>query len=300
MRPVTPSHVERDGDATKFLLTLEDGLQAESVLLRIEGLRRTRTTLCVSSQIGCALGCTFCETAMMGLHRNLDSEEILDQWRAATGALGATVDNVVFMGMGEPTENLDAVIPAVEFLADQARGGVAARRISISTVGRIEGMHRLAGLARRDGFKRLSLAVSVNAPNDEIRRSIMPIARSVTMDALRDAMLAWPRCDRGGVLVEYVLIPGVNDAATHARQIAAWLAPVGCGLNVIPYNPRADSPWPAPSEASITRFVDAAKKAGQFTTRRVTLGRAASAACGQLGNLNLSRRRVALNVSGLP
>ena len=86
MRPVTPSHVERDGDATKFLLTLEDGLQAESVLLRIEGLRRTRTTLCVSSQIGCALGCTFCETAMMGLHRNLDSEEILDQWRAATGS----------------------------------------------------------------------------------------------------------------------------------------------------------------------------------------------------------------------
>jgi len=139
-------------------------------------------------------------------------------------------------------------------------------------------------MARTDGYKRLSLAFSVNAPNDEIRKSIMPLARAVSMAQLRDAIMSYPRHDKGGVLAEYVLIPEVNDADEHALEICEYLKPIGCGLNIIPYNPRDDSPWPAPTEESVDRFVNIAKSTGQFVRRRITLGRDAMAACGQLGN----------------
>ena len=139
-------------------------------------------------------------------------------------------------------------------------------------------------MARTNGYKRLSLAFSVNAPNDEVRKSIMPLARAVSMEQLRDAILTYPRHDCGGVLAEYVLIPGVNDAPEHAIELCQYLKPIGCNLNVIPYNPIENSPWPAPSEESIACFVDFAKSTGQFVRRRITLGRGAMAACGQLGN----------------
>jgi len=143
-------------------------------------------------------------------------------------------------------------------------------------------------MARTNGFKRLSLAVSINAPNDEIRKEIMPLARAVSMEELRNAVLTYPRHDSGGVLAEYVLIPGVNDADEHAIEICNYLKPIGCNLNVIPYNPIEHSPWPAPSEESVNRFVKVAKSTGQFVRRRITLGRDAMAACGQLGNQELN------------
>ena len=151
-------------------------------------------------------------------------------------------------------------------------------------MGRVEGILLLAALAKTDGYKRLSLAFSVNAPNDEIRQQIMPLARAVSMKQLRNAIMRYPRHDCGGVLAEYVLIPGVNDAPEHALEICEYLKPIGCGLNIIPYNPRENSPWPAPTEESVERFVDIAKSTGQFTRRRITLGRDVMAACGQLGN----------------
>jgi 23S rRNA (adenine2503-C2)-methyltransferase len=281
---ITPSKVVDDWGTKKFLLKLHDGLETESVILPIKGFKKTRHTLCVSSQVGCAMGCDFCQTAQMGLLRNLTTAEIVAQWHAAHHALTTKIDNIVFMGMGEPLENLDAVIPAIEILADNNGPSIASSRICVSTVGRIEGIKLLAAMARTHGFKRLSLAFSVNAPNDTIRKKIMPLARAVSMEQLRDAILAYPRHDCGGVLAEYVLIPGVNDSDDDAVEICEYLQPIGCGLNVIPYNPRDNSPWPAPTEESVDRFVSIAKSTGQFVRRRITLGRDAMAACGQLGN----------------
>ena len=280
----TPCKVVEDNGTKKFLLTLDDNLQTESVILPIDGFKRKRFTLCVSSQVGCAMGCTFCQTAQMGLLRNLTTAEIVAQWHAAHHALGTKIDNIVFMGMGEPLDNLDAVIPAIEILTDRNGPSIASSRICVSTVGRLDGIARLAVLARRNGFKRLSLAFSINAPNDEIRKQIMPLARAVSMEQLRDAIMKYPRRDRGGVLAEYVLIPGVNDGDDCALEVCEYLKPIGCGLNIIPYNPREKSPWPAPTEESVERFIAIAKSTGQFVRRRITLGRDAMAACGQLGN----------------
>ena len=281
---VTPCKVVNDAGTQKFLLKLHDGLETESVILAIEGFKKKRHTLCVSSQVGCAMGCDFCQTAQMGLLRNLTTAEIVAQWHAAHHALGTKIDNIVFMGMGEPLENLDAVIPSIEILTDRNGPCIASSRICVSTVGRVEGILLLAALAKTDGYKRLSLAFSVNAPNDEIRQEIMPLARAVSMKQLRNAIMRYPRHDCGGVLAEYVLIPEVNDAPEHALEICEYLKPIGCGLNIIPYNPRENSPWPAPTEESVERFVDIAKSTGQFTRRRITLGRDVMAACGQLGN----------------
>ena len=286
---ILPCEVVADSGTRKFLLKLHDGLETESVILPIEGFKKTRHTLCVSSQIGCAMGCTFCQTAKLGLLRNLTTAEIVAQWHAAHHALGTKIDNIVFMGMGEPLDNLDSVIPAIEILTDRNGPAIASSRICVSTVGRIEGIHELAQLAQTDGFKRLSLAFSINAPNDEIRKEIMPLARAVSMDQLRDALLKYPRHDCGGVLAEYVLIPEVNDRDEHALQLCEYLKPIGCNLNIIPYNPIDNSPWEAPTEKSIERFIDIAKSTGQFVRRRITLGKDAMAACGQLGNKKVIR-----------
>ncbi len=281
---VTPHLVSEDFGTKKFLLKLHDGLETESVILPIDGFKKRRHTLCLSSQVGCAMGCDFCQTAQMGLKRNLTTTEIIAQWHAAFHALHTPIDNIVFMGMGEPLENLDAVIPAIEILTDRNGPSIASSRICVSTVGRTEGIKLLSALARTDGYKRLSLAFSVNAPNDEIRKQIMPLARAVSMEQLREAIMSYPRHHCGGVLAEYVLIPSVNDADEHALEICEYLKPIGCGLNVIPYNPREHSPWPAPTEASVDHFINIAKSTGQFVRRRITLGRDAMAACGQLGN----------------
>ena len=286
---ITASKVIDDCGTKKFLLKLHDGLETESVILPIKGFKKTRHTLCVSSQVGCAMGCDFCQTAQMGLLRNLTTAEIVAQWHTAHHALGTKIDNIVFMGMGEPLENLDAVIPAIEILADNNGPAIASSKICVSTVGRIEGIKLLGAMARTDGFKRLSLAFSVNAPNDEVRKQIMPLARTVSMEQLRDAILTYPRHDCGGVLAEYVLIPGINDSDAHALEVCEYLKPIGCGLNVIPYNPRDNSPWPAPTEKSVDRFVATAKSTGQFVRRRITLGRDTMAACGQLGNKELHK-----------
>ena len=281
---VVPSTVIDDVGTKKFLLKLHDGLETESVILPIKGFKKTRHTLCVSSQVGCAMGCDFCQTAQMGLLRNLTTAEIVAQWHAAHHALQTPIDNIVFMGMGEPLENLDAVIPAIEILTDRNGPCIASSKICVSTVGRIQGIKLLAAFARTNGYKRLTLAVSINAPNDDIRKQIMPLARAVSMEELRETILLYPRHDCGGVLAEYVLIPGVNDLPEHAIGICEYLRPIGCGLNIIPYNPRENSPWPAPTEESVNSFVEIAKSTGQFVRRRITLGRDVMAACGQLGN----------------
>ena len=158
---VEPCKVIDDQGTVKFLLKLNDGLEIESVILPISGFKRKRHTLCVSSQVGCAMGCDFCQTAQMGLLRNLTTAEIIAQWHAATHALKSNIDNIVFMGMGEPLENLDTVIEAIKILTDQNGPSVAPSKICVSTVGRVEGIYALADFAKTDGYKRISLAVSM-------------------------------------------------------------------------------------------------------------------------------------------
>lgn len=276
-----------DGGVLKFCLRHAEGFETESVLVPMVGRGRapaTGRTLCVSSQIGCARGCTFCETAQMGLVRNLGPAEIIAQWSAATHEIGERPVNIVFMGMGEPMDNLEAVLQSIRVLCDRDGPAMASSKITVSTVGRIEGIRRYGAFINQDGFRRANLAVSLNAPNDAIRSSIMPINRKETMGALRAAMLEFPQRASAAICVEYVLIPGVNDADAHCDELCAYLKGIRCALNVIPYNPRRESPWPAPAEADVTRFVERAAGNGQFVRRRRTSGREVMGACGQLGN----------------
>jgi len=280
-----------EGKSVKFLQRHDDGLETESVILPITSVAgRARNTLCVSSQVGCAMGCTFCETAQMGLMKSLSVSEIVGQWHAARFALETPIHNIVFMGMGEPMENIGNVMQAIRVLSDRNGAAIAPARISVSTVGRVAGIAKLAELARQPGFHKLRLAVSINAPNDAIRSQIMPINRSTPMDELKRAMLEWPRFNER-LLIEYVLIPGVNDASEHADELCSYLSGLACTVNVIPYNPRRDSPWPAPAEERVRSFVARIHENGQFVKRRQTMGRTVMAACGQLGNPDIRSRR---------
>ena len=298
--PPSPATTLVDGMTVKFTLPVAGGLETESVLIPMPHRDGSVTrTLCVSSQVGCAMGCTFCETAQMGLMRQLTVREIVQQLHVArhmvvcpeSGRAGMAVKNIVFMGMGEPMDNLEAVLGAIEVLCDHDGPSVPAQNITISTVGRLDGIRRLGEFISRHGFRKLNLAVSLNAPNDSIRSSIMPINRSAPMGALREALVGFPMRKSAAICVEYVLIPGVNDAPEHADEVCAWLRGIRCSLNVIPYNPRRDSPWRAPTEDEIAEFLARCIANGQFTKRRGTKGRAAMAACGQLGNERIRRRK---------
>ncbi len=276
--------VEEEHGVQKFLLKHADGQDTESVIMPIEGRSgRIRHTLCVSSQVGCAMGCTFCQTATLGRIRQLTAAEIVAQWHCATHAFNTPISNIVFMGMGEPMDNLDAVLTSIEVLTDHHAASIAPSRIGVSTVGHAHGIRRFTQFMQRDGMHQIRLAVSVNASNEDVRRSIMPMARGVNMTALREAMQGW--IDAGGrpILIEYVLIPTVNDHPEAADELAQWLGELPCRVNVIPYNPKQDSPWPAPSEDSVTQFVQTISKTGLAVNRRRTMGRTVMAACGQLG-----------------
>ena len=294
--PFTITRTQRDREIVKFCLDVGGGLETESVIIpRHGGNAALRFTLCVSSQVGCAMGCTFCETAQMGLKNNLTPAQIAAQWFAAVHCMGPArtpVSNIVFMGMGEPMDNLDAVLQSIRILTDRNGAAIAPANISVSTVGRTEGIRRYARFAQRSGFRRLKLAVSINAPNDSIRSSIMPINRAEPMAALMQAMLAWTAGGGSPILIEYVLIPGVNDEVDHADQLCDYLRPLRCKVNLIPYNPRRDSPWPAPDEETVDRFRARLVEHGIFVTRRATHGRGAMAACGQLGNPRIRRRTI--------
>ena len=301
--PVTATLVE--GETAKFVLRHEDGLDTESVLIPMPRSTGTTTTLCVSSQVGCAMGCRFCETAQMGLIKNLRADQIVHQWFAATHRVQRSADrpatnpqaqgavkNIVFMGMGEPTDNIDEVIQAIRVLVDHDGAKVPASNISISTVGNPDGIVKIGALVRENGFHRLNLALSLNAPNDEIRTQIMPVNKAWPMARLKEALLAFPRYSQAAFCVEYVLIPGVNDRDEHCDEVCGFLREIRCSLNVIPYNPRRNSPWPAPDEREVERFIARAIANGQFTKRRGTKGRNVMAACGQLGNERIRNRKV--------
>lgn len=267
-----------DGNVVKFITRLADDLDIESVVIPMF----RRHTLCVSSQVGCRMGCRFCRTGKMGLLRSLTAAEIVGQVFAARHQLGVDVRNVVFMGMGEPLDNLDHVIQAIRVMADQRGMDIARRYITVSSVGLTAGIDRLARL----GGTPVNLAVSLNAPTDAIRSRLMPVNRSIPMAALQASLLRYPLARKSALFMEYVLIQGINDRQEHARVLARYLAPMTVKLNLIPYNPAPDCEWQPPSPEAYQRFHAWLVAENVFVRKRAEKGGRIMAACGQLGGKN--------------
>jgi len=270
---------KNDGMTGKILLRTPDRLEIESVLIPMQ----SGGTLCVSSQVGCRMGCAFCETGRMGLLRNLDAGEIVSQVFVARHRLGFAMRNIVFMGMGEPFDNYDNVMQAVRILCDPKGFGFGPRHLTISTSGCIEGINKLVA----EGEKGPNLAVSLNASTDEERNKLMPINRRHDMQELRKAMQEY--CQKSGrqILVAYVLLRDCNDSLVHADRLAAYLQGLDVKINLIPYNPQSRDRFVPPSAETIENFALHLRKLGYFTLLRGTKGRDIMAACGQLGNVKL-------------
>jgi 23S rRNA (adenine2503-C2)-methyltransferase len=263
-------------DVVKFVTALEDGHRIESVILPME----THQTVCVSSQVGCRMGCRFCETARMGLVRQLTVEEIVGQVYTARRRYGRDVRNVVFMGMGEPFDNFENVIQAVRVLSEQRGLDIAQRYITVSTAGRIDGIEKLA----REAMPHLKLAVSLNAPDDTLRARLMPLSRNASLGRLQKALKAYPLKKGYAFMVAYVFIPEVNDSDECVAGLTAWLRPLRAKINLIPFNPGTSAVYRPPTEGELDAFREKLIQAGLNVQKRAPRGRALMAACGQLGS----------------
>ncbi len=259
---------------TKFLLELADGETIESVMLPYPD----RTSVCVSSQVGCAIGCLFCATAECGLVRNLTAGEIVDQVLTLQELSGRRVTHVVFMGMGEPLANLSNVIKAIELLNDEV--GISMRKLTISTVGITPAIRKLAEMELQ-----LTLAVSLHAPNDALRQAIIPIAARYPLSELIQACRDYAENTKRRITFEYLLLAGINDSPEKARDVARLLKGMLCHVNLIPYNKVLGKKFERPSQQSIRAFRTVLEQAGIEVTQRVERGHAISGACGQLRKL---------------
>ena len=273
------------GTTAKAVMRLHDGLEIESVWIP---MGRGRHTLCISSQVGCKMGCTFCETGRMGLIRHLRVDEIVGQILVARTQLGWDVRNVVYMGMGEALDNTDALIQSLHVLNDSSGMAIGQHRITVCTVGHLEGIRRL----KREGFKRLNLSVSLNSADDPTRSRLMPINRKTPLAELQAELAAYRPRPNFTLGVNYCLMPGINDTRDDVRAIAEFCAPIErVMVNLIPYNPGNDPLTRPPTDAEIDRFVGWLREDGLPVRKRVTKGRTVMAACGQLGNVELRRKR---------
>ena len=294
------------GETAKAVVVLHDGLESEMVWIP---MGRGRHTLCLSSQVGCKMGCTFCETGRMGLLRHLTTEEIIGQVLVARRVFGwkapAENDperkrahhNIVFMGMGEALDNADNVIQAIRVMNDPGGLGIAQERITVCTVGRVDGIEKL----KTARFKRLNLSVSLNAATDEQRDAIMPVNRKTKLATLQAALVAYRPRKNFALGVNYCLMPGLNDQREDAAGIAKFCAPLERVLvNVIPYNPGNAPLTRAPTDVEIDRFIGWLRDEGLPVRKRITKGRSVMAACGQLGNVELRERARAARKRRLP
>ncbi len=273
------------GETVKVVLRLPGGLAYECVRIP---MGRGRHTLCVSSQVGCKMGCRFCETGAMGLLRNLSPAQIVAQVLVVRHALALDFNNIVFMGMGEALDNFDALAATLRILTDSGGLGFAQERLTVCTVGNVDGIGRLAAL----GLKRLNLSVSLNAARDDLRSELMPINRRTPLAALGAALASYRPRRNFALGVNYCLMPGINDTREDARAVGAFCAPLGrVLLNLIPYNPGSAPLARAPEEAEVERFVAWLREEGLPVRRRITKGRGVMAACGQLGNVELRALR---------
>ncbi|HAP00256.1 MAG TPA: 23S rRNA (adenine(2503)-C2)-methyltransferase, partial [Fibrobacteres bacterium] len=243
----------------------------------------------------CAVGCVFCMTGRGGLVRQLGSAEIVAQ--VALARTLRPVKKVVFMGMGEPLDNFDHVVNAIRILSDGSGLAIPSRSITVSTVGHVPAILKLAELRRNEPHEwgRLRLAVSLNAPDDEIREAIMPVNGQWSMAELKDALQQWPLTHPDDfIFTEYVLLHGINDGPEHAHMLADYLRGLNACVNLIPYNPGLDGTYARPNSDQVKTFFHILQDAGQRCRIRGTKGDNAMAACGQLGNRTLGRKRPAL------
>jgi 23S rRNA (adenine2503-C2)-methyltransferase len=265
------------GTTVKCALRLRDGQRIEMVRIPVKG--GATSTLCVSSQVGCRLGCAFCETARLGLVRNLEPAEIAGQVVAAL-RLGWAPRNIVFMGMGEPLDNVENLVAALAVLTDVRGLDLARERLTVCTVGHAAGIARLATL----GWKRLNLSVSLNSADDATRSRLMPINRHTPLGELQAALVRYPKRRNFALGVNWCLLPGINDAREDARQLARFCAPLGrVMVNVIPYNPGSQPLARAPASEDVERFCGWLQEEGLAVRTRTPRGRGIMAACGQLG-----------------
>jgi 23S rRNA (adenine2503-C2)-methyltransferase len=278
----TEIRVADGGRTEKALHRLDDGALIESVLMRYPARAGTRErhTLCVSSQAGCAVGCPFCATGELGLTRDLEVAEILDQVRHAERRLAADdrhITNIVFMGMGEPLLNLDRVLAAVEALNDPGRFGLGARHITVSTSGVVPGIRRLTALGPQ-----FTLAISLHAARDALRDVLVPLNRRWPVAEVVAAAREHAHATGRRVSYEYTMIGGVNDTPGDAQALADLLRNDHAHVNLIPMNPVAHTPWHASPMPTIEAFAATLRDAGVGTTIRRNRGQEVGAACGQL------------------
>jgi 23S rRNA (adenine2503-C2)-methyltransferase len=273
----------RDG-TVKFLFGLVDEVSIESVLIP----EPRRLTLCVSTQAGCGFGCAFCATAILGLKRNLTTSEIVDQILEASRTLGddGRITHVVLMGMGEPLANYDQTVRALQIMTDGEWGiGISPRRVTLSTVGLVPQIEKLMAETR------VNLAISLHAPNDELRGELMPVNRKYSLKQLLDCCRSLPIPRRKRITFEYVLLRGVNDSEQQARQLARLLRDIPSKVNVIPFNPHPGSSYLRPAGEDIVRFENVLHDAGVQINVRRPRGDDIQAACGQLQGEEQSRTR---------
>jgi 23S rRNA (adenine2503-C2)-methyltransferase len=286
-------HVARDvrsKDGTrKWLLQLQDGNFIETVFIPEDD----RGTLCVSSQVGCALDCSFCSTGRQGFNRNLDTAEIISQVWLATNLLeeeskpGRKITNVVMMGMGEPLLNFESTVRAVRIMMDDFAYGLSKRRVTVSTAGVVPAIDRLADTLD------MRLAVSLHASNDKLRDELVPLNKKYPLQELMAACRRFidKQKTRSRITFEYVLLDGINDQPEHARELVKLLKGVPTLMNLIPFNPFEGSGYKTSPRQAISRFADILNQAGMTTVTRKTRGEDIDAACGQLAGKIEDRSR---------
>ncbi len=287
MEVVRESEAER-GDTRKAALKLADGNLIETVLMRHS---KGRNTVCVSSQAGCPMACTFCATGTMGLKRNLTTSEIVGQvlhFSRQLAEKGERATNMVLMGMGEPMHNYDNVMAAIRILNDQKGLALGARHISISTCGIVAGINRMA-----DEPLQVNLAVSLHAPNDELRTKLMPVNRAYPLGRLMPAIDAYIAKTGRKVMFEYLLIDGLNDTPEVIAELAVLLKKPLYHLNLIKYH--TTGAFVSSPRDRRTEILDYMKKAGVSVTHRITFGEDIDAACGQLANKHLKKTGVTMS-----
>jgi 23S rRNA (adenine2503-C2)-methyltransferase len=260
----------------KLLLELSDSARVECVLLRDD---KDHRTICLSSQVGCAMGCVFCASGLDGLARNLTTGEIVEQMLQLKRLLpeGQRITHMVVMGMGEPLANLDRLLPALDVATRPDGLAISARRITISTVGIPKGIRRLADLDCQ-----YHLAVSLHAPTDELRSRIVPMNRPIGIEAILQAADYYFEKTGRRVMFEYILLAGINDRPEHARRLAALLKGRPALVNLIPYNPVAGLPYRTPQPLVTRRFAETLEASGLSVATRWRKGDRIDAACGQL------------------
>ncbi|EKE20529.1 MAG: hypothetical protein ACD_7C00539G0003 [uncultured bacterium] len=263
----------KDKQTKKYLFQLEDGFFIETVLI----LSEKRKTLCLSTQVGCPIKCTFCASGKNGFYRNLKSYEILEQIIHVSKKISDKPTHIVFMGMGEPLLNLDAVVESIEKISDKTKFNISQRRITVSTVGILENIRKL-----KERNLKVNLALSVHAPNDELRNKIIPFSKKYKLKDLINELRLYFETTKRDISFEYILIDDLNDSIEHAKELAALLKNIQCSINLIPYNPIDGFSYKKPNSAKVNKFKEYLACCNMVVSQRYTKGDDIAAACGQL------------------